>query len=119
ARRLQALLPLHGARQLRGPPVRRRPRLKAFLHVPPALVLGLADSRGLAVWARAAPAAALNRPMPSVGSPRSQPVAVELTYASRFGGLWTDRSDADEELARRAASGGLGEALAGPPPPVV
>jgi hypothetical protein len=36
---------------------------------------------------------------------------VELTYASRFGGLWTDRSDAEEELARRAASGEVDESL--------
>ena len=31
-----------------------------------------------------------------------------MEYFSRFGGLWTDRVDAEKEIARRAASGRLG-----------
>jgi ectoine hydroxylase-related dioxygenase (phytanoyl-CoA dioxygenase family) len=38
-------------------------------------------------------------------------VATETTYASRFGGLWTDRSDAEDEIRRRASEGELEPAL--------
>jgi ectoine hydroxylase-related dioxygenase (phytanoyl-CoA dioxygenase family) len=41
-------------------------------------------------------------------------VTAQTTYASRFGGLWTDRSDAEEEIHRRAASGEVGESLVAP-----
>jgi ectoine hydroxylase-related dioxygenase (phytanoyl-CoA dioxygenase family) len=41
-------------------------------------------------------------------------VTAQTTYASRFGGLWTDRSDAEDEIHRRAASGEVDESLVAP-----
>jgi ectoine hydroxylase-related dioxygenase (phytanoyl-CoA dioxygenase family) len=41
-------------------------------------------------------------------------VSAQTTYASRFGGLWTDRSDAEEEIRRRAESGELDASLVAP-----